>query len=118
MNEAVKRRMTTQQKEFLTAYKKCAGNVSATCEKCKIGRTSFYNWYNGIAKFKEAIDNEKEGQIDFAETKLQQNIMDGKEASIFFYLKTQGKSRGYVESIQADVSVNPFLEMMKAASAD
>ena len=35
--------------------------------------------------------------IDFAETQLQSLIKDKDKAAIFFYLKTKGKHRGYVE---------------------
>jgi hypothetical protein len=62
-----------------------------------IDRKVYYKWYNNNEEFKEKIEEARESLIDFAETKLQQNIMNGNEASIFFFLKTIGKKRGYVE---------------------
>ena len=38
-----------------------------------------------------------ERRLDFAESKLDENINAGKEASIFFFLKCRGKHRGYIE---------------------
>ena len=38
-----------------------------------------------------------ERRLDFAESKLDENIAAGKEASIFFLLKTLGKNRGYTD---------------------
>ena len=40
-----------------------------------------------------SIDN----GLDFAENRLMQNIEQGREPSIFFYLRTIGKHRGFVE---------------------
>ena len=47
--------------------------------------------------FAKEVENIKEDTKDFVEGKLMQNISAGKEASIFFYLKTQAKDRGYIE---------------------
>lgn len=46
----------------------------------------------------DEIENEKNTMLDLAETKLLQNIQANDNTSIIFYLKTQGKERGYVES--------------------
>ena len=87
-----------KQKQFIKAFADLtACNVSATCKQVNITRKQFYNWYNNIPEFQEAIEEARESLLDFAETKLHQNIMNGNEASIFFFLKTKGKKRGYVE---------------------
>lgn len=44
------------------------------------------------------IENEKESMLDMAEGKLLQNIQSNDNTAIIFYLKTQGKDRGYIES--------------------
>jgi uncharacterized protein YxeA len=43
-----------------------------------------------------------------------ENIQNGMETSLIFFLKTKGKSRGYVETVENKVTVNPFEELMKA----
>lgn len=48
-------------------------------------------------KLQEEMNYEKEVMLDMAENKLFKNIQDGDNASIFFFLKTQGKERGYIE---------------------
>lgn len=45
----------------------------------------------------EDMQQEREKILDMAENKLFQNIQAGDNASIFFFLKTQGKERGYIE---------------------
>lgn len=107
-------KFTKKQRLFIEAFVgSCACNISATCKKIGISRRCYYKWIDGNPEFKTAVTDGQEALIDLAETKLQQNIMEGKEQSIFFFLKTKGKSRGYVETIEQNVNVNPFEEAMR-----
>jgi hypothetical protein len=45
----------------------------------------------------EAIDTERARMTDIAELALYKQIQDGQGWAVCFYLKTQGKDRGYVE---------------------
>ena len=42
----------------------------------------------------------REDSLDYVEGKLFQNIDEGNTSSIIFYLKCQGKARGYVERVE------------------
>lgn len=107
-------KMNKKQKLFIKAYSQnYACNVSATCNAIGINRRLFYHWMAEYQDFKDAIEDAREALIDLAETKLQQNIMEGKEASIFFYLKTQAKHRGYIETVEQKVQINPFEALMQ-----
>ena len=66
--------------------------------------------------FRERIEELDEEVLDMAESMLKKNIHEQKEASIFFFLKTKGKKRGYIETIDNQLTINPFEELMKAAS--
>ena len=46
---------------------------------------------------RQAITEAKERMLDFAESKLWEKIRDGDNTMIIFFLKTQGKARGYIE---------------------
>ena len=108
-------KLTAKQRLFVEAFAgSCACNISATCQKIGISRRTYYKWVEVNPDFKAAVSDELEGLIDLAETKLQQNIMEGKEQSIFFFLKTKGKNRGYVETIENNVVLNQFEEAMKS----
>ena len=111
------KRLSKKQKVFLKIFDGCSCNVSIACNQLHISRRTYYDWRDSNPKFKEESDAVRESLIDYAESKLHTNIKDGKEASIFFFLKTQAKSRGYIETIDQQVSVNPFEELMKAASS-
>ncbi|MFQ5786721.1 MAG: hypothetical protein ACE5H1_01945 [Thermodesulfobacteriota bacterium] len=85
------------KKAVIEALEKSLGVVTTACKKAGVGRTQFYNWLQADQKFKQAVDEMKNVALDFAESKLFENINKNREASVIFYLKTQGKSRGYIE---------------------
>ena len=51
-----------------------------------------------MPEFAEREEDIREGVIDMAECKLIELMKDGNIAATIFFLKTQGKSRGYIES--------------------
>lgn len=81
----------------LDTHKKAYGNVTVTCDVHNISRDSFYKWKKKYQWFADKVEENTESTIDYVESKLIQNIGKNKEASIFFYLKTKGKHRGYIE---------------------
>jgi len=109
---------TKKKSAVLTSYEKSFGNISVTCKTVGISRETFYRWLKEDPKFKAKIEEVDESNIDFAETTLLKNIREGKETSLIFYLKTKGKKRGYIETVDSNVTVNPFLELMKFATSN
>ena len=89
--------MEIKEKEAIKAVKGSFGFVTEIAKKLKCSRMTVYNLMKEYPSIKEAIEDEREATKDFTEGKLLQNIKKGKEISIFFYLKTQAKDRGYVE---------------------
>ncbi len=92
------------KKLLLKALEKSMGIVSKACEIAKLDRSTFYKYYNDDEQFKNDVDNMQEYVLDFAESKLLENIKDKKETSIIFYLKTKGRKRGYVEKQDVDIT--------------
>ena len=74
------------------------GNVAATCRALKIDRSTFYDWKNSLPEFALAVAHVAENLLGLAENELLKLIKSGQTVPILFYLKTKGKSRGYVES--------------------
>ena len=85
------------KKKVLEALEKTLGIVTSACKMCDVSRTQFYIWYKEDAEFNKAVDEVEGMALDFAESKLLENIKSKKETSIIFYLKTKGKKRGYIE---------------------
>lgn len=88
-------------KEFLEAYDRSLGNVSTACRAVGVSRATFYNWKKSDEKFREAIGELDEYNLDFAETMLMKHIRDGDTTTLIFFLKTKGRERGYVERVEA-----------------
>ena len=115
-NEQVKKRTSAKQKVFLKAFETSFGNISEACKNANIGRGTYYRWMKLNPRFAQQVEDLNEELIDYAESKLLTQIMDNNTTAIIFFLKTKGKKRGYIETVENDVTVNPFLELMKAAT--
>lgn len=85
------------KKAMIEALEKSLGVVTTACKIAKIARATHYVWYNKDPEYKEKVDELESVALDFAESKLHQRIKEGSDTSIIFFLKTKGKSRGYIE---------------------
>jgi hypothetical protein len=83
--------------EIANAITESHGILSMTTRNLHCSRQTIYNHLKKSKKLQQIYNNENESMIDFAEMKLFENIQAGKEASIFFFLKTKAKHRGYIE---------------------
>lgn len=78
------------------------GIISAAADQLGCTRQNLSQRILKSKALKKILLNAQETSLDLAESKLLKNIKLGKEASIFFYLKTRGKVRGYVEKTEID----------------
>ena len=99
--------------KIVSIYRKKLGNVSATCDALNISRQTFYTWKEKSLVLQQMLDEADESLLDWAETKLVEQINDGSLTALIFFLKTKGKKRGYVEQIDSNITTNPFERLMK-----
>lgn len=99
--------------KLVEVFEKKGGNISATCDALGITRQTFYNYKKNVKGLEDRLDAVSESLIDFAESKLVEKVQDGDLTAIIFYLKTKGRSRGYVERVENDFVSNPFEDLMK-----
>lgn len=85
------------KKAILEALEQSLGVVTTACKKVGIGRTTFYQWLKDDKEFKNQVDDISNIALDFVESQLHKQILDGNTSATIFYLKTKGKKRGYVE---------------------
>jgi len=97
-------RRINKKKLFLEAFEKNAGNISLSCKAIGISRKTFYQWLKNDEKFKEEVEAVEESFLDFTESMLKKKIKAGDNTAILFYLKTKGKSRGYIEKQEVDMN--------------
>jgi hypothetical protein len=90
-----------RQDLFLDALEKTAGyNISEAARRAGCSRRSVWTWRNEDPKFLERFNDVIESKHDFVESQLMRKIRQGDTVATIFYLKTQCKDRGYVESIR------------------
>ena len=87
----------TLKKAMIDALEKSLGIVTTACKSVGINRKTHYDWMKNDDEYKESVADIENIALDFAESQLHKQIMDGNTAGTIFYLKTKGKNRGYVE---------------------
>lgn len=73
------------------------GFVTVVGKRLGCSARHVYNLLDKYATARDALADERESMRDFAEGMLYKRIEKGDTTAIIFYLKTQGKDRGYVE---------------------
>ena len=109
---------TPRQKKFLDALVDCGGNITAACLKSGVkSRNNIYEWMKK-PEFKAEVEAINESSLDYVESKLMTAIQNDNITAIIFYLKTKGKKRGYIETIENNINTNAFEDLMKKLDAE
>jgi len=83
--------------QVIEAVRGSKGFVTTIAKRLGCARIYVYKLAEKFPTVKQAIEEEREGNKDFAEGKLMEQINAGNMTGIIFYLKTQARDRGYVE---------------------
>jgi hypothetical protein len=90
------------KKEMLLALEKSLGVATTACKNVGIARSTHYEWLSKDVNYRNEVNSIQDIAIDFAESQLHKQISEGNTSATIFFLKTKGKSRGYVERYQID----------------
>lgn len=93
--------------EIIEAVKKCKGYISKAAAILDCDYSTITNYRKRYPEVDKALNDLKQARIDRAEEKLDDNIEEGKEKSIIFFLRTQARDRGYVDKQEHDVVWRP-----------
>ena len=96
MNKISKKR-EAQCAKIIKAIKESQGLLTLAAKRAGVTYWTVWKYSKDFPSVAKAIEEAHEGLIDFAEAKLYEKIREGDNTAIIFYLKTQGKSRGYIE---------------------
>jgi len=88
---------------ILKALESALGVVTTACKKTGVPRSTFYKWMNEDVEFAKDVKEIEAVSLDFAESKLFEQMANNNTAATIFYLKTKGKQRGYVE--RSDINI-------------
>lgn len=89
---------------MIEALEESLGVVTTACRKVGISRDAHYRWKKDDREYAARVDALSNVALDFAESKLFSLIQDQNPTAIIFYLKTQGKGRGYYEHRTQDIT--------------
>lgn len=89
-------------KEVARAVKEAQGFVSKAADLLGCHVTTVYNYIDRYDAVKAAVEATREKRHDFVENKLIAAIDAGNVTAMIFYLKTQAKSRGYIERVEVE----------------
>ena len=106
------------KKALLDALEKSLGIVTTACKIVGVDRGTFYRYYNEDENFKKAVKDIDNVSLDFAETKLLEQIKSNNTAATIFYLKTKGKNRGYIEKQQIEHSTDYKFDFGESKDGD
>lgn len=84
-----------KKREFLKALEENKALISYAAKDSGVNKKTFYKWYNTDPEFKQAVDEITNDVLDWAERKLHENVADGDQRALEFFLMAKGKSRGY-----------------------
>ncbi len=109
--------------QAIEAVRETKGFVTTIAKRLGITRQYVYKLADKFPTVKAAIEEEREGVKDFAEGKLLEQINAGNVTAIIFYLKTQAKSRGYIERMETtnlniDVTLLTNEQLQRIAAGD
>lgn len=90
--------------KIIAAVKKSRGLIAVAARSLGIDRKTVYNRMEKSDAIREAVEESRDFTTDTAEAALYKAIQEGEAWAVCFYLKTQGKGRGYVEKQQHEVT--------------
>jgi len=87
------------------------GIVTLAAQKLGCSRQTIYEYIKHFPTLKDYLATGREYGLDIAESSLMSQIIKGETSATIFYLKTQGKRRGYIERVE-NVNYNVPPELM------
>ena len=94
---------------------KYKGNLAAVARAFGVARQNVHEFVRRHPELLGAVKDAKEAALDDAESALQKAVGRGEAWAVCFFLKTQGKARGYVERQEIAATVKaPEAELTDA----
>lgn len=81
----------------VAAIERHMGNLTMAAKSLRVSRKTFYKFMANHPTVKDALDEARETMLDNVESRLYSKALAGEAWAVCFFLKTQGKHRGYIE---------------------
>ena len=99
-----------KREKFIKQYPENQFNIAKTCRAIGIHRQTYYLWRKENPNFEQEIIDYREGLIDHVESALLKAAFSGNIVAQIFFLKTQGKHRGYIERPSEDPGMDQEID--------
>ncbi|RMG93171.1 MAG: hypothetical protein D6706_15885 [Chloroflexi bacterium] len=87
------------------------GNVAAIARHFGVGRATIWRRIEKSPVLQQSLQDARETMLDNAESALYKAVLEGEAWAVCFFLKTQGKNRGYTERQEHDVQGSLHIEL-------
>ncbi len=91
--------------QVIQAVRDTKGLLSLAAKRLGCDRVTVYRYAKRYPSIAQALQDEREAMTDIAELSLFDKIQAGEAWAVCFYLKTQGKNRGYVERSAVTIDI-------------
>lgn len=89
-----------------------AGNISAVANVFGVHRHTIMRRIEKSKELREILEDAREMMLDNAESKLYSKVLNGETVPLIFFLKTQGRKRGYGDKPEPPANPIPLFEEM------
>ena len=104
--------------EVMALVEEKHGNVASIARYLKVGRGVIYNRINGSAQLRDALKSARETMLDNVESSLYSQALNGNTTAMIFFLKTQGRDRGYQDKVDVEHSGDMVIQVRRNDSND
>lgn len=104
--------------QIIAALAGARGMVTIAAKQLGCAPSTIYRRVQASQDVASAITQERERTLDFAEVKLIDQINKGNVTALIFYLKTQGKRRGYVERTEVVNIPSEIKQLMESLGVE
>lgn len=107
-----------KKQDLADAIHKYNGNISAIARAFGVTRSAIYDYLEKRPELKQIVDEERETILDDVESELFKQAKRGNLTALIFFLKTQGKKRGYVERSEITGADGQVIKVMLKGRED
>ena len=83
--------------DVIASIERNKGNLSAVARQFGVSRMTVHRYMADHPTVKASVADARESMLDNAESVLYKKVLEGSTPELIFFLKTQGRNRGYVE---------------------
>lgn len=106
------RRQKYSAEQVIEAIKQSKGIVTTAAKALGCSRATVNNYVKKFVTVADALEETRETTLDFVESQLMKQIQNDNLTAIIFFLKTQGKNRGYNERTEFTGDLSGKIEVV------